>query len=95
MEIETAQGNTVQGDDQIALKFENFYTSLYTADPSVEAAAVAYVAQAEVASLPAIDADKLDADIKPDEVLRAIQGLAPGKAPGEDGFSSYFYKILT
>lgn len=38
--------------------------------------------------------EKIDDDIKISEVIEAIQSLSSNKAPGEDGFTTNFYKTF-
>ncbi|KAL0148541.1 hypothetical protein M9458_056088, partial [Cirrhinus mrigala] len=42
--------------------------------------------------LSTFDRDSLENDITLEEIKDAIRDLKPGRAPGEDGFPSDFYK---
>ncbi|KAJ1207149.1 hypothetical protein NDU88_002541 [Pleurodeles waltl] len=88
-EIQGPQVQCVTQEDQTTQEAEHFYTALYLAeDLSCEAAAT-YLAQE-----PTEDALQLDKDIREDEVLVSIARLQLSKAPGQNGFTSDFYKVF-
>lgn len=48
----------------------------------------------QIPCISTFDRDSLESDITLEEIKDAIRDLKPGRAPGEDGFPSDFYKKI-
>lgn len=78
----------------ITRTLETFYANLYAQEP-IDPCKVAKWLQ--LSPLPRITPDLLMTLISPiteEEILASIKGLASHKAPGPDGYTSEFFKLL-
>lgn len=74
--------------------FWEYYTNLYTAAPSQEHLAKKFHERMDITTLPTAQLDTLNVPITDVDIDTAIKGLAMGKAPGLDGYTSMFYKTF-
>ncbi|KAJ1112608.1 hypothetical protein NDU88_000870 [Pleurodeles waltl] len=92
-ELKSSEGMVLQLDEQIVVKFDDFYTALYSAEDITDDSIDAFLAAVHLSSIPLESAICLDKDITPAEVLMAIQRRKLGKVPGHDGFGAEFYSL--
>ena len=83
-------GNVVSSMDEICSVWRSFYESLFTAEPTDPQVASALLLNVD-ATLTENQASVCDGLLSPDEVLRALKGMARNKSPGSDGLPVKFY----
>ncbi|KAJ1210152.1 hypothetical protein NDU88_005520 [Pleurodeles waltl] len=77
----------------IAAEFVRFYQALYTPDTTEDTDRLdAFLERANIPCLSAEGSALLEGDISKEELQQAIANLPYHKVPGEDGFTSEFYK---
>lgn len=76
--------------DEICSVWRSFYESLFTAEPTDPQVASAVLLNVD-ATLTENQASLCDGLLSPDEVLRALKGMARNKSPGSDGLPVEFY----
>lgn len=73
--------------------FRTFYSELYTSQGPVDKGKIeSFFSSINMPSLTEAQRDSLEGDISIEEIQQAIMSLSSGKAPGNDGFTSDFYK---
>lgn len=88
-QLKDEQGNWVQDEDGMKRLCLDYFTMIFSQD--------AHVAEPEnyVANFPRIETavwDYVNSEFSPEEVRRAVNAMAPLKAPGPDGFHALFYQ---
>lgn len=81
---------------QIAQKFGNFYSSLYNLQivPPDQLAVDEYLASSGMPGLTITAQQELESPITLEELEAAGSSAKAGKAPGLDGFTACYYKLL-
>ncbi|WP_293933756.1 reverse transcriptase family protein [Iodobacter sp.] len=91
--LKNEQGEPKDDSDSIAEIAMNFYSHLYSAEPTIENAQETLLsAVQETVNL--TDRNKLDADLTLDEIYFAIDEMASRSSPGTDGLTYAFYKAF-
>lgn len=81
---------------EIAQRFGDFYSALYNLrlNPQNQNAVEEYVSTSGLPSLASIARQELEKPITLEEVHEAVNLAKMGKAPGPDGFTAQYYKLL-
>ena len=82
-------GNVVSGMSEICSVWRSFHESLFT-EPTDPRVATALLLNVD-ATLSENQASVCDGLLSPDEVFRALKGMARNKSPGSDGLPVDFY----
>ena len=91
-EIKSKTGPMVYTDSEIGEEFRAYYADLYTTDEINQAEIHRYLGKVNLPTLTQKEIETLEADIRIEEVISAINRTKLNKAPGPDGFTAAFYK---
>lgn len=73
--------------------FETFYQELYTSQGTIDESKLdSFLSTITMPTLTETQRDTLEGDITIEEIQQAVLNLSMGKTPGDDGFTSDFYK---
>lgn len=94
--LNTAKGDTVTSPAEIAQTFQNFYQRLYehVHTDHQEGWGREFLAHNRLGHLTQDQLEEINAPITLEEIEDIIKSLPKNKAPGPDGLSGDFYKIL-
>uniref|UniRef100_A0A803TF69 Reverse transcriptase domain-containing protein n=1 Tax=Anolis carolinensis TaxID=28377 RepID=A0A803TF69_ANOCA len=81
-------------DEEILGKFREFYTKLYKKEEIKLDDISEYLNTLKLQKISDSQREGLNKDITEDEIRNAIKSMKPNKAPGPDGFTLSFYKVL-
>ena len=91
-ELVTATGQPLLQETEIREEFRTFYSELYTREKVDTEHIQQYLEGVDLPRLTEKEAGRLEAEIRPEEVITAISRMPAGKAPGNDGYTAAYYK---
>lgn len=94
-QLRTANGSTTSKGSEISSILHSFYTSLYASIPTDIQASATFWEKINLPQMSDSQATSLISPITIDEVRSAIKRLKNNKAPGPDGLTNEFYKLLS
>uniref|UniRef100_A0A803T6S0 Reverse transcriptase domain-containing protein n=1 Tax=Anolis carolinensis TaxID=28377 RepID=A0A803T6S0_ANOCA len=81
-------------DEEILGKFREFYTKLYKKEETKLDDISEYLNTLKLQKISDSQREYLNKDITEKEIRNAIKSMKPNKAPGPDGFTLSFYRVL-
>ena len=90
----THTGTGVTKPEDILEEEKHFYKSLYTTNITSEDSSSEFSSSKNIPKLNSLDQQICDSPIKLDEIAEAIKTLKNDKSPGNDGFTTNFYKFF-
>lgn len=91
--IRDDKGNMLIKPKEINTRFLQFYSDLYTSKCNIDSNVMnKFLDDCNLSKISSEDLDKLNIDIHPNEIQKAIAALKSGKAPGPDGIPAELYK---
>uniref|UniRef100_A0A670JHA3 Reverse transcriptase domain-containing protein n=1 Tax=Podarcis muralis TaxID=64176 RepID=A0A670JHA3_PODMU len=86
--------HVVEDPNEIKKSFINFYKNLYKREEGDVTEIGKYLEENRISSLSEEERNLLNKPIKAEEIQEAIKRMKLGKAPGPDGLSAKYYKVL-
>lgn len=96
--IQNSKGDMVYTTKEIGESFRKYYKDLYSVgkirgqDGAHEKKIVEFLNKANLPKITENVKDNLESPITVEEINRALAESAPGKSPGPDGFTNFYYK---
>ena len=90
----TQTGTEVTKPEDILEEEKRFYKGLYSTNITDEGISTEFFSSKNIPKLNSLDKQLCDSPIKLDEIAAAIKTLKNDKSPGNDGFTTNFYKFF-
>uniref|UniRef100_A0A803TU58 Reverse transcriptase domain-containing protein n=1 Tax=Anolis carolinensis TaxID=28377 RepID=A0A803TU58_ANOCA len=84
----------INKDKEILEEFKNFFENLYSKDQISKEEIVKYIGKFKLPKISKHQREKLNKEISEEEIIKAINNMDANKAPGPDGFTAGYYKVL-
>uniref|UniRef100_A0A803TE18 Reverse transcriptase domain-containing protein n=1 Tax=Anolis carolinensis TaxID=28377 RepID=A0A803TE18_ANOCA len=81
-------------DEEIREEFRNYYSQLYKQKDEDLEKITKYLGEQKLDKITETQREHLNKEITEEEIKKAIKNLKPNKAPGPDGFTASFYKVM-
>lgn len=89
LQLKDDEGNWVQDEEDLKKMCFDYFSTIFTNDMQV-VEPTTYIAN--FPELDTVDWDYINSEFRPEEVKKAVQDMAPLKAPGPDGLHAFFYQ---
>uniref|UniRef100_A0A803TA98 Reverse transcriptase domain-containing protein n=1 Tax=Anolis carolinensis TaxID=28377 RepID=A0A803TA98_ANOCA len=89
-----SEGKTYTKDQDILKQFFKFYKKLYTKDKINKESIMSFLNRQNLEKITEQQRERLNKEISVEEIKKAIRVMDSSKAPGPDGFSASYYKIM-
>uniref|UniRef100_A0A803SM80 Reverse transcriptase domain-containing protein n=1 Tax=Anolis carolinensis TaxID=28377 RepID=A0A803SM80_ANOCA len=84
----------IKTDKEILDEFKKYYEKLYTKDSISKEEIANYIGKFKLPKISESQRESLNKEITEEEISAAINKMDPNKAPGPDGFTAGYYKVL-
>uniref|UniRef100_H9GUV3 Reverse transcriptase domain-containing protein n=1 Tax=Anolis carolinensis TaxID=28377 RepID=H9GUV3_ANOCA len=81
-------------DEEIRDRFRSYYSQLYKQEGEDLEKISIYIGEQKLDKITETQRELLNKAITEEEIKKAINNLKPNKAPGPDGFTASFYKVM-
>uniref|UniRef100_G1KYR8 Reverse transcriptase domain-containing protein n=1 Tax=Anolis carolinensis TaxID=28377 RepID=G1KYR8_ANOCA len=93
--VRIKQGLNILSEEKVIMKeFKKFYTQLYSKETIDKEKIGQYLSKLKLQKISEEQRISLNKEITGEEVKKAIKGLRNNKAPGPDGYTANFYKVM-
>uniref|UniRef100_A0A803SYC3 Reverse transcriptase domain-containing protein n=1 Tax=Anolis carolinensis TaxID=28377 RepID=A0A803SYC3_ANOCA len=84
----------INTDKEILDEFKSYFEKLYTKDPISKEEIANYIGKFKLPKISELQRENLNKEITEEEIIAAINNMDPNKAPGPDGYTAGYYKVL-